>query len=79
MGLKLTKITTFNRPFPNFNDVIYSQIGNEAKRDKRLACDQRKVNTNTFQMNFKFIDIYFCFSNNFRIRLFKKRLLCETK
>ena len=36
-----------NRPFPNFNDVSYSEIGNEAKRDKRLACDQRKINTNT--------------------------------
>ena len=48
MRLKSTKITAFNRLFPNFNDVSYSQIGKEAKRDKRLACDQRKVNTNTF-------------------------------
>ena len=48
MRLKLTKIKAFNRPFPNFNDVSYSQIGNEAKHDKCLAYDQRKVNTNTF-------------------------------
>ena len=59
MRLKLTKITAFNRPFPNFNDVSYSQIGNEAKRDKPLACDQRKVNTDTFQIK--------CFSNEFQI------------
>ena len=47
------------RPFPNFSDVGYSQIGNEAKRDKCLACDQRKVNTNTFQIKY--------FSNEFQI------------
>ena len=40
------------RPFPNFNDLGYSQIGNEAKRDKCLACDQRKVNTSTFQIKY---------------------------
>ena len=39
------------RPFPNFNDVTYSQIGNEAKRDKRLACGWRKVNPNTVKTN----------------------------
>ena len=39
---------TLYRLFPNFNYVTYSQIGNEAKRDKRLACDYRKVNPNTF-------------------------------
>ena len=48
-----------NRPFPNFNDVSDSQIGNGAKRDKHLACDQRKVNTNTFQIKY--------FSNEFQI------------
>ena len=59
MRLKLTKITIFSGPLPNFNDVSYSQIGNEAKRDKPLACDQRKVNTDTFQIK--------CFSNEFQI------------
>ena len=74
-----------NRPFPNFNDVSYFEIGNEVKRNERLACDLRKVNTqtlfksNTFQMNFKFTNIYLCFSKNIRIRLFKKNLLCGTK
>ena len=48
-----------NIHFPNFNDVSYSQIGNEAKRDERLACGQRKVNTNTFQIKY--------FSNKFQI------------
>ena len=43
----------------NFNGVSYSQIGNGAKHDKRLACDQRKVNTNTFEIKY--------FSNEFQI------------
>ena len=62
------------------NDVCYSQIRNEAKRDIRLACDQRKVNktlfkSNAFQMNFKFTDIYFWFSKSFRIRILEQDYL----
>ena len=58
-AFKVNKNSNIQQTFPKFNDVSYSQIGNGAKRDKRLACNQRKVNTNTFQINY--------FSNEFQI------------